>query len=255
MPSSRNSVPDLSAVSARYLEAIYYMAHEGEPVRPSRLAEWLGVQAPTVTGVVQRMRDRGYLVIQPDRSLSLTEVGEAAAADIVRRHRVVERWLADEMGLDWAAADHEAGRIAQFFSADLVGRLFERLGRPTTCPHGNEIPGAGCPPRELVSLAELGPGVVAPIARISEVAEHEAPQLLRLLDQEGLHLGEMVGVHRSAGAGAITVARARRHTSLGLAAARAVWVDVSQSLPEVRRGRAAGAETPRTQPPEAIPRF
>jgi DtxR family Mn-dependent transcriptional regulator len=254
MPSSRNSDSDLSAVSARYLEAIYYMAHEGEPVRPSRLAEWLGVQAPTVTGVVQRMRDRGYLIIGSDRRLSLTAAGEEAAADIVRRHRVVERWLADEMGLDWATADQEAGRIAHSFSAELVGRLFERLGCPTTCPHGNEIPGAGCPPRELVSLAELGSDVLAPIARISEVAEHEAPQLLRLLDQEGLHLGEMVGVHRSAGAGAITVVRAGRHTSLGLGAARAVWVDVSRSRPGARRERAAAAGTPRIQPPEATPR-
>ncbi|MHB1576635.1 MAG: metal-dependent transcriptional regulator [Candidatus Dormibacteria bacterium] len=255
MPSTRNSGPGLSVVAARYLEAIYYMAHEGEAVRPSRLAEWLGVRAPTVTGVVQRMRDRGYLVTAADHSLSLTDSGEEEAAEAVRRHRVVERWLADEVGLDWATADLEAGRIAHHFSSDLVSRLFKRLGKPTTCPHGNEIPGAGCPRRELRSLAELSPDVVAPIARISEVAEHEAPQLLRLLDQEGLHLEEMVGVQRSPGAGAITVVRDGRRTSLGLAAARVVWVDVSRGRREVRRGHATGAETPRTRPPGATPRF
>lgn len=253
MPSSRNSPPDLSAVTSRYLEAVYYMAHEGEVARPSKLAEWLGVQAPTVTGVVQRMRDRGYLSIGEDRSLSLTEAGESLASEIVRRHRVVERWLADQMGMDWAAADLEAGRIAHFFSADLVGRLFERLGRPITCPHGNEIPGAGCPPRQLVCLADLGPELLAPIARISEVAEHEAPQLLRLLDREGLHLERLVGVERAEGAGAITVVSDGHATSLGLPAARAVWVDVSRSRPRARTGRATGPGTPRTRPQAAIP--
>ena len=128
MPSTRNSGPGLSVVAARYLEAIYYMAHEGEAVRPSRLAEWLGVRAPTVTGVVQRMRDRGYLVTAADHSLSLTDSGEEEAAEAVRRHRVVERWLADEVGLDWATADLEAGRIAHHFSSALVSRLFKRLG-------------------------------------------------------------------------------------------------------------------------------
>ncbi len=254
MLSSRNSEPAVSAVKSRYLEAIYYMAHEGQTVRPSRLAEWLQVRAPTVTGVVQRMRDHGYLEVADDRSITLTDLGEHEASEIVWRHRVVERWLADEMGFDWADSDLESGRIAHFFSDALVRRIFEKLGRPSTCPHGNEIPGADCPPRELVCLADLDPGVIAPIARISEVAEHQAPQLLRLLDREGLNLGEMVGVRRSLGAEAVTVERGVRQTALGLNAARAVWVDVSQRPRGSRRESGAAAETPRNPPLEATPR-
>jgi DtxR family Mn-dependent transcriptional regulator len=218
----------VSATTARYLEAIHYIIHEGEPVRPSRLAEWLGVSPPTVTGVVQRLRDQGQVTIGSDHSLALTPVGELAAASIVRRHRVVERWLTDEMGLDWAAADAEAGRISHYFSEDLVDRIFAKLGQPSTCPHGNDIPGARVLPRQLVSLAELEAGVMAPISRISEVAEHEAPQLLRLLDAEQLHLGEMVEVVRSSGSEAITVVCRGRRTAMGLGAATAVWVDLSQ---------------------------
>lgn len=236
MPSSRNTDPEVSATGARYLEAIYYIAHEGEAVRPSRLADWLGVSPPTVTGVVQRMRDQGLIGIQPDHSLVLAAAGAAAASQIVRRHRVVERWLSDEMGLDWAAADQEAGRISHAFSDDLINRLLVKLGSPATCPHGNEIPGVPPPARRLVNLADLAPGVTAPISRVSEVAEHEAPQLLSLLEQEGLKLGVEVAVLRSAGSEALTVLRGDHRTALGLGAAQAVWVDVSLQGPgAVRR--------------------
>jgi DtxR family Mn-dependent transcriptional regulator len=238
----------VSATAARYLEAIYYIVHEGEPVRPSRLAEWLGVSPPTVTGVVQRLRDQGTVTIRPDHSLALTPPGELAAASIVRRHRVVERWLTDEMGLDWAAADAEAGRIAHYFSEQLVDRIFTKLGQPSTCPHGNDIPGVEGIPRRLVSLADLESGLVAPISRISEVAEHEAPQLLQLLDTEGLHLGEMVEVVRSSGSEAVSVLCRGRRTALGLGAATAVWVDLSRGRGPDATAGAAGAllGTPRT---------
>jgi DtxR family Mn-dependent transcriptional regulator len=230
----------VSATAARYLEAIHYIIHEGEPVRPSRLAEWLGVSPPTVTGVVQRLRDQGQVTIRSDHSLALTPAGDRAAASIVRRHRVVERWLTDEIGLDWAAADTEAGRISHYFSEDLVDRIFTKLGQPSTCPHGNDIPGARSLTRRLVSLAELEPGVVAPISRISEVAEHEAPQLLRLLDAERLHLGKMVEVVRSSGSEAVTVVCRGHRTAMGLGAATAVWVDLSRGRGQVQGSGVGG---------------
>ncbi|MHB8554476.1 MAG: metal-dependent transcriptional regulator [Candidatus Dormibacteria bacterium] len=229
LPSSRNSESEVSATVARYLEAVYYIAHEGEIVRPSRLAEWLGVSPPTVTGLVQRLRDQGLIVISPDHSLTLAAEGVTAASVIVRRHRVVERWLTDEIGLDWAAADEEAGRISHAFSDQLIDRILTKLGSPGTCPHGNEIPGVEGPARSLVNLANLGPGLVAPISRVSEVAEHEAPQLLSLLDREGLRIGVEVAVIRPSGAEAVTVLRGAHQTALGLGAATAVWVDLNQA--------------------------
>ncbi|HVC23958.1 MAG TPA: metal-dependent transcriptional regulator [Candidatus Dormibacteraeota bacterium] len=215
----------LSSTAARYLEATYYISHEGEIVRPSRVAEWLGVSAPTVTGVMQRLHEQGLVEFNSDRSLRLSPSGEKQASEVVRRHRVVERWLTDALGLDWAKADDEAGRMSHFFSDLVLERIFEALGRPTTCPHGNEIPGAGIRERELVSLFELEPGSPAVISRISEVAEHEAPQLLRLLQAEGLKPGVQVEVRREIGAEALTVVVAGRQTALGLRAARSVWVE------------------------------
>ncbi|MGH7705065.1 MAG: metal-dependent transcriptional regulator [Candidatus Dormibacteria bacterium] len=230
-PLGEGKQAELSSTAARYLEATYYIAHEGETVRPSRIAEWLGVSAPTVTGVMQRLHEQGLVEFNSDRSLRLSEAGERRAAEVVRRHRVVERWLTDSLGLDWATADAEAGKMSHYFSDLVLERIFESLGRPTSCPHGNAIPGAGMRPRDLVSLLELEPGALAVISRISEVAEHEAPQLLRLLDADGLKPGTELEVRREPGADAVTVVVAGRQTALGLRAARAVWVERKTPLP------------------------
>ena len=191
----------MPATVASCLEAAYHTAHEGEIVRPSRLAEWLGVSPSTVTGVVQRLCAQGLPVIRPDHSLTLTAQGVTVASVIVRRHRAVERWLTDEIGLDWAAADEEAGRISHAFSDQLTYRILAKPGEPVTCPHGNEIPGVDGSARGLVNLADLVPELVAPVPRVSEVAEREAPQLLSPLDRGGLRIGVELAVIRPSGLG------------------------------------------------------
>jgi DtxR family Mn-dependent transcriptional regulator len=115
-----------SETSERYLEAIYYIQHEGEVPRPGRLAEWLGVSAPTVTVSLQRLARDGLVSIAGDRSVELTEKGAEAAATIVRRHRIVERWLTDVLGLDWASTGwtiSSAGRArARMATSSPAGR-------------------------------------------------------------------------------------------------------------------------------------
>jgi DtxR family transcriptional regulator, iron-dependent repressor len=212
----------------RYLECIYYIAHEGETVRPSRLADWLGVSAPTVSVNLQRLERDGWVGIARDRSVSLTPRGEEVAARIVRRHRLLERWLTDVLRLDWATADREAGRLSHGFSDVVLERLNEHLGCPVTCPHGNTIPGRAHPARQLVALADLEPHTPARIARISEVAEHEAPELLHLLDTHGLVPGAEVEIEETdGGAGALSVNVGNRHrVALGTSRAQAIWVEV-----------------------------
>ncbi|MFZ2033347.1 MAG: metal-dependent transcriptional regulator, partial [Candidatus Dormiibacterota bacterium] len=164
-----------SETTERYLEAIYYIEHEGEVPRPGRLAEWLGVSAPTVTVSLQRLARDGLIRIADDRSVELTDEGGRAAATIVRRHRIVERWMTDVLGLDWATADLEAAQLTHGMSDVVLDRLDDQLGRPSTCPHGNVIPGRTPPEgRRLVRLVDLADGEHARVARISEVAEHEA---------------------------------------------------------------------------------
>jgi DtxR family Mn-dependent transcriptional regulator len=214
-----------SETTERYLEAIYYIDHEGEVPRPGRLAEWLGVSAPTVTVSLQRLARDGLISIAGDRSVELTESGADAAATIVRRHRIVERWLTDILGFDWATADLEAQSLTHGMSALVLERIDESLGRPTTCPHGNVIPGRTPPQgRRLVRLVELEDGDQARVARISEVAEHEAPHLLHLLDERGIVPGIDVGVvSRSTSGWDLTASGAK--VSVDPATARAIWVE------------------------------
>src|SRR5215208_1529353 len=110
-----------------YAETIFYIRQEEGRVRPGRLAEWLGVSAPTVTVTLQRLARDGFLEIGSDRSVTLTPAGEDLAAKIVRVHRLLERWLTDVLGLDWAAADEEAQRLASGVSEVVADRLDETL--------------------------------------------------------------------------------------------------------------------------------
>src|SRR4029077_20787856 len=75
------------------------------------------------------------------KEIELTAAGMKAAEAIVRRHRIMERWLTDALGLDWVTADEEAARLEHAVSEVVERRLYEALGRPRTCPHGNPIPG------------------------------------------------------------------------------------------------------------------
>jgi DtxR family Mn-dependent transcriptional regulator len=183
-----------SEVVSRYLEAIYYMQAEGEVVRSARLADWLGVSRPTVTVALRRMTRDGMVRFNAHKEINLTEPGRATAAAIVRRHRIVERWLTDSLGLDWVAADVEAARLEHAVSEKVEQRLYEALGRPLTCPHGNPIPGSADPRADEVRLSALREGDQGSILRISEVAEREGPALLQYLLERQLTPGTRLRV-------------------------------------------------------------
>jgi DtxR family Mn-dependent transcriptional regulator len=208
-----------------YLETIYYIHHEGERVRPSRVAEWMNVSAATVSTTLASLEQDGWIKVAADRSASLTGKGRRSAEEIVRAHRLAERWLTDRLGLDWATADEEAQRLAGALSPELVERLDEHLGRPETCPHGNVIPGRETPYGTLVPLPDLEPGTPAFVRRISEVAEHDAPDLLRLLDASGIVTGRRVEIAGTRSAGAISVRVGRETVALGTSVARSIWVE------------------------------
>ncbi|HZB98205.1 MAG TPA: metal-dependent transcriptional regulator [Candidatus Sulfotelmatobacter sp.] len=215
----------LTETANRYLETIYYIHHEEEVVRPGRLAEWLGVSAPTVTVSLQRLARAGWISLQADHSVRLTPAGLSAAADIVRRHRILERWLTDELGLDWATADQEAAQLSHAVSDLVLERLDYMLGNPATCPHGNLIPGRQPPPGgRMIRLTALPEGVRSRVLRISEVAEHEAPQLLSTLHEHGAVPGASIEVIRRDPQG-VHARVAGRETALSSATAHAVWVE------------------------------
>jgi DtxR family transcriptional regulator, Mn-dependent transcriptional regulator len=221
-----------------YVETVFYIRYEEGRVRPGRLSEWMGVSAPTITVTLQRLARDGWLRIGSDRSVSLTPKGEALAAAFVRVHRLLERWLTDVLGLDWAAADQEAQLLATGMSERVADRLDELLGHPTTCPHGNVIPGREPPYGDLVPLAELEAGVPATVQRVSEVAEHDAPDLLRELDAYGLVTGARITVtdaDRSVQAVPVEVGGKTR--PIGTGVARLIWVEPEPSTERTLRAR------------------
>jgi DtxR family transcriptional regulator, Mn-dependent transcriptional regulator len=209
----------------KYLEAIFYIAAEGDVVRPSRLAYWLLVSAPSVSNALVRLQRDGWIDIGADRSVTLTEGGLSTATSLVRRHRILERWLTDVLGFDWASADIEADRISSAISDAVVDRIDASMGSPATCPHGNVIPGRDAHYGVLVALADLAPGTPATVRRISEVAEHDAPTLLSMLADHAIHEGSEVHVIESnVGPNDVALILAGTELTLSLEAARLIWV-------------------------------
>jgi DtxR family transcriptional regulator, Mn-dependent transcriptional regulator len=212
-------------VVSHYLEAIYYMWSEGEPLRSARLADWLSVSRPTVTVALRRMTRDGLVRLNARKEIELTAKGRRLAEAIVRRHRIMERWLTDGLGLDWVTADEEAARLEHAVSDVVEKRLYEVLGRPGTCPHGNPIPGySEAAPNEL-KLTNLGVGARASITRVSEVAEREAPLLLAYLHERKLVPGQKIAVLEVDSVGRTLRVRAGgREVTLSQETAGKLWV-------------------------------
>ena len=226
-----------SDVIAHYLEAIYYIRAEGEVVRSARLADWLSVSRPTVTAALRRMTRDGMVRLNRRKEIELTSRGDAAAAAIVRRHRIVERWLTDALGLDWVSADTEAERLETALSDVVAEKLHRALGRPQTCPHGNPIPGYSTMRANELRLSALSAGETGTITRISEVAQREAPPLLQYLHDRGLKPGTQVTVQEVDEIGRTMRLRAARLLTLSSETASKLSV-VRAPRPKPGRARA-----------------
>jgi DtxR family transcriptional regulator, Mn-dependent transcriptional regulator len=159
------------------------------------------------------------------KEIELTARGRRMAEAIVRRHRIMERWLTDSLGLDWVTADEEAARLEHAVSDVVEKRLYEVLGRPATCPHGNPIPGYSETARNEVRLTKLHEGARASITRVSEVAEREAPLLLAYLHERKLVPGREIAVVEVDGVGrTLRVKAGTRAVTLSQDTAAKLWV-------------------------------
>ena len=178
-----------------YLVAIYTLEAEGDVVLSARIADYLRVSRPTVTQTVHRLVAMGLVVSGKSKEVALTESGRIRAEQVIRRHRLLERWLSDELGLDWADVHAEADRLEHAVSPLVEQRLMEKLGYPTTCPHGNAIPGSGYRQPYGNLLGDTLSGTRVQVVRISEQAE-ENMELLRLFHSSGLIPGAVVHIAR-----------------------------------------------------------
>ena len=177
-----------------YLETMLALAEEGVPVIQARIAERLGRSAPSVSEMLDRLIEDGY-VTRDRRRLSLTASGRALAEKVVRKHRLAERLLVDVIGLEWHKVHREAGRWEHVISDDVEARLVELLGDPATCPHGNPIPGSHSPSPSVPTrpLTEAGEGERVRLLRISEEVELNLGSLT-LLDRGGFIPGAVAEV-------------------------------------------------------------
>jgi DtxR family transcriptional regulator, Mn-dependent transcriptional regulator len=185
-----------------YAEAIWEIEEEGIPVIQARIADWLGVSAPSVSEMVRRMADEGLVEIS-DR-IRLTEAGRHLAAVIVRRHRLAERFLADVLKLPWDKVHAEAEVWETTISDQVEEAMWGVLEDPKTCPHGNPIPGAGYKPPSMKPLSEMVVGEELRLERISEELELDA-ELMKYLDDADLRPGAGLRLIRRDSDGAIIV--------------------------------------------------
>ena len=211
-----------------YLEIIYMMAVEDQSVIGARLAESLHVSRPTVTTTLRRMVSQELVKIDNRKEIRLTQKGHAIAERLQHRHRIVERWLTDVLGLDWARSDAEAHHLEHAMSDEVAELLNKHLGYPTTCPHGNPIPGnvRGRARRdpEVFQLSAAKEHDALVVTRVSEYAENIA-ELLEYLGRRGVTPGARLTVTEIAPLdGPLTLQVGSRTTSMGRDVAKFVWV-------------------------------
>jgi DtxR family Mn-dependent transcriptional regulator len=184
-----------SATENEYLIQLYLMLRERRPVVGARIAERIGVSAAAVSQGLKRLEQRKLVVQDPDDGVRLTQPGTVQAEQTIRRHYLLERLLVDVLGFDWVDVDEEADQLEHSLSPRLEEHLFEQLGRPTTCPHGNPFPGSPDERRLLDAprLTGAHAGERTEILRITEEAE-ENEELMRRLDQDHLVPGTRITV-------------------------------------------------------------
>jgi DtxR family transcriptional regulator, Mn-dependent transcriptional regulator len=166
-----------------YLQIIYWLQEAGLPMTGANIARAMQVSAPTVHEMIGRLEGDGYVTRAEDKSLSFTDSGHEHASQIVRRHRLIERFLTDVFEIPWDQVHEEAERLEHWMSPMVEERMLRAIGDAKTCPHGHPIFEGE---REVgVPLADVEEGASVRVLRF----ENEAEDLLHYLKDTGLHPG------------------------------------------------------------------
>src|SRR6187455_2400701 len=166
-----------------YLQTIFWLQEAGLPMTGANVARAMQLSAPTVHEMIGRLERDGYVTRGPDKHLRFTDNGREHATDIVRRHRLIERFLTDVLGIPWDEVHEEAERLEHAMSPVLEERMLAAIGDAKTCPHGHPIH-AGTR-IQGVPLADVAEGASVKVLRF----ENEAEELLHYLKQAGLQPG------------------------------------------------------------------
>lgn len=181
--------PDLRALnpaSKEYLEAIFELQEEGRRVLQARIGERLGLAAATVSEAIKRLVSEGYVEIDREREINLTESGRAMAATLVRRHRLAERMLTDILGIRWSLCHEQAEDWEKVMTPEVEQAILAKLEGEPTCPHGNPIPGTESKIRwsDLQPVAQMDAGSRGRLTRLLEDVELDHDVLVYLEDHK-----------------------------------------------------------------------
>lgn len=205
-----------------YLEAICELEEEGIPVIQARLAERLEHSAASISEMIHRLRDDGFIDID-GRSISLTGEGRSRAESVVRKHRLAERLLTDIIGIPWSRSHLEACRWEHVISDEVEERLVVLLGQPNTCPHGSQIPGT-TPAGKQRPLSSCAVGTTARLVRVTERIELDT-EALAYLDAANLRPGADATITARAPDGTLTIEVAGAPVPLGAALTSQIYVN------------------------------
>jgi DtxR family transcriptional regulator, Mn-dependent transcriptional regulator len=193
---TQSETSDLSSATQDYLKAIYALESEGAKVTTSALAQRMGVSSPSATAMTKRLAEQGLLERAPYRGVALTSAGRRAALEVLRHHRLLERYLSETLGLPLEEVHAEADRLEHALSEELEARIDEALGFPTHDPHGHPIPSRALELEAVAdrTLASLEPGERSSITGVPD----RDPELLRYLTSLSLVPGQVVELRTAA---------------------------------------------------------
>jgi DtxR family Mn-dependent transcriptional regulator len=215
-----------------YLQTMFWLEEAGLPITGANIARAMQLSPPTVHEMVGRLENDGYVGRREDKSLEFTTSGREEARQIVRRHRLIERFLTDVLGIPWDEVHEEAERLEHAMSPTLEERMLAAIGDAKTCPHGHPIvEGAR---EQGVLLADVEPGASVHVLRF----ENEAEEILHYLKGTGIHPG-LDGTIESSDGDVVIVSDAGQHV-------------ISRDVAETVSVRADPAPPPRPPLPEQL---
>ena len=174
---------DVTVAEEEYLQTLFWLQEAGLPMTGANVARAMQLSPPTVHEMVGRLERDQYITRADDKTISFTESGQKHAEEIVRRHRLIERFLTDVLGVPWDEVHEEAERLEHAMSPVLEERMLAAIGDARTCPHGHPLTAGDREQGAL--LADVEPGASVRILRF----ENEAEELLRYLKEAGLYPG------------------------------------------------------------------
>ncbi len=215
-----------------YAKAVYALeARQAGAVSTNDLAERLGVTAGSVSAMLRKLAELGLVEHEPYRGVRLTYEGRRVALEVLRHHRLIELYLAEELGMPWDRVHAEAEVLEHVLSEDLEQLISARLGDPTVDPHGDPIPSPAFEVDEghTRSLNDLEPGVTGRFVRVSD----SDPEMLRYLTEQGVTLGAHIALTgRHPFGGPVIVRVGEQELPLGERLARAMQIELEVGVNE-----------------------